>query len=144
MKVPLIRIKGRPIVAAVIALAIAGLGAGVAVAAASRPAATGGGGPTPPWEAAISPAPNGSITFYNAQGQVVTGGSITASGLGAYAVASTADPRSGDTKATLYMYTPVNGEAPGAWSGTNLGTSDTYPNAAAPAPIGTTANPVES
>jgi hypothetical protein len=129
------------VVGAAGALAVAGLslaaGGGVALAA-------GGGGPTPPWESAISPAPNGFITFYNAQGQVVTGGSITASGLGAYAVASTADPRAGDSKATLYVYTPVNGEAPGAWSGANLGTSDTYPNAAAPAPIGTTANPVES
>jgi len=135
------KVKVRSLVVGAAALAVAGFslaaGGGVALAA-------GGGGPTPPWEAAISPAPNGSITFYNAQGQVVTGGSITASGLGAYAVASTPDPRSGDNKATLYAYTPVNGEAPGAWSGTNLGTSDTYPNAAAPGAIGTTANPVES
>src|ERR1700691_2524497 len=120
------------------------VGAAGALAVAGLSLAAGGGAPPPPWESAISPAPNGSITFYNAQGQVVTGGSITASGLGAYAVASTADPRAGDSKATLYVYTPVNGEAPGAWSGANLGTSDVYPNTAAPAPIGTTANPVES
>ena len=74
IKGSLLQLKGRPMVAGVVALAIAGLGAGVAVAAVSGPAATGGGGPVPPWESAISPAPNGFITFYNAQGQVVTGG----------------------------------------------------------------------
>jgi hypothetical protein len=105
--------------------------------------AAGGGGPTPPWESSINPAPFGTITFYNAQGQVVTGGSITASGLGAYAVASTADPRSGDDKATLYAYTPVSGENPGTWSGTNLGPATTYPVASAPTAI-TTSNPTES
>jgi len=135
------KVKIRSLVVGAAALAVAGFslaaGGGAALAA-------GGGGPTPPWESAISPAPNGSITFYNAQGQVVTGGSITASGLGAYAVASTADPRSGDNKATLFLYTPVNGEAPGAWGGDAIGTSDTYPNTTAPDPIGTTANPVES
>ena len=46
-------------------------GSGAAIAA-------GGGGPTPPWESSISSSLLGSITFYNAQGQVVTGGSITA------------------------------------------------------------------
>ncbi len=136
------KVTVRSLVIGAAALAMAGFslaaGGGAALAA-------GGGGPTPPWESEISPAPNGSITFYNAQGQVVTGGSITASGLGAYAVASTPDGRSGDTKATLYVYTPVNGEAPGAWSGFELsGLSSTYPNTAAPAPIGTTANPVET
>src|SRR5580693_6402743 len=90
------------------AVAIAGFsvlaGGGAAFAA-------GGGGPTPPWESSISPAPAGFITFYNAQGQVVTGGSITANGLGAYAVASTAAP-AGYTKATLFIKTPVSGENP--------------------------------
>jgi hypothetical protein len=113
------------------------------MAVTAAPAAPGGGGPQPPWESSINPAPFGSITFYNAQGQVVTGGSITASGLGAYAVASTADPRSGDDKATLYAYTPVDGENPGAWSGINIGPATTYPVAAAPAAI-STANPMES
>jgi len=105
--------------------------------------AAGGGGPTPPWESSISPAPLGSITFYNAQGQVVTSGDITAGGLGAYAVAS-APYTAGYTKATLFMYTPVAGENPGLWSGEQISSSTNYPNAAAPAPIGTTANPVET
>ncbi len=106
--------------------------------------ASGGGGSTPPWESSISPAPNGFITFYNAAGQVVTGGSITANGLGAYAVASTTDTRSGDTKATLFLYTPVAGENPLLWSGQQMSISSNYPNASAPQLIAGTSNPVES
>jgi hypothetical protein len=105
--------------------------------------AAGGGGPTPPWESAISPAPNGSITFYNAEGGVVTGGSITASGLGAFAAAGTQAP-SGYTKATLFIYTPVQGENPGLWSGEQISSSTNFPDASAPGQLGTTANPVES
>jgi len=99
-------------------------------------------GTTPPWESKVSP--NGYIQFYNSAGQVVTGGSITDSGLGAYAVASSADGRSGDTKATLYVYTPVAGENPALWSGEQISSSTTYPDNSAPPPIGTTTNPVES
>jgi hypothetical protein len=122
------------------AVAIAGFsvlaGGGAALAA-------GGGGPTPPWESSISPAPAGLITFYNAQGQVVTGGSITANGLGAYAVASTAAP-AGYTKATLFIKTPVSGENPGLWSGEQISSSTTFPDSSAPSPIGSTSNPVET
>jgi hypothetical protein len=74
----------------------------------------------------------------------VTGGSITASGLGAYAVADTADPLAPHLKATLFMYTPVSGENPLTWSGEGISTSDSYPNTSAPDPIGATTNPVES
>jgi hypothetical protein len=132
--------KVRSLVAGAAVLAVAGF----SVAAGSAAFAAGGGGPTPPWESAISPAPNGSITFYNAQGQVVTGGSITAAGLGAYAVASTADPQPAHTKATVYMYTPVNGANPGTWSGQIMSASTNYPATAAPAPVGTTTNPAET
>ncbi|HEX9032447.1 MAG TPA: hypothetical protein VF834_11420 [Streptosporangiaceae bacterium] len=121
--------------------ALAAVGAAV-VASTGAALASGGGGPTPPWESSVTP--NGFLTFYNAQGQVVTGGSLTASGLGVYAVASSADSRSGDSKATLYVYTPVSGENPGLWSGEQISGSTSYPNATAPAPIGTTSNPVES
>jgi hypothetical protein len=106
--------------------------------------AAGGGGPTPPWESSISPAPAGFVAFYNAQGEQVTGGSITASGLGAYAAASTPESASGYTKATVFVYTPVAGENPGLWSGEQISSSTNYPNAAAPGQLGTTANPVET
>lgn len=120
---------------------IVAAGAGV-LTASSAALATGGGGPTPPWESMVTA--NGAITFYNSHGQVVTGGSITASGLGAYAAATTADGRAGDTKATLFVYTPVSGENPGLWSGEQISISSGYPNATAPAPVGTTTNPVET
>jgi hypothetical protein len=125
---------------AAVAVTIAGFGA---LAGGGAAFASGGGGPTPPWESSVSPAPAGFIAFYNAEGQQVTGGSITASGLGAYAVASTAGP-TGYTKATLFIKTPVNGENPGLWSGEQISSSTNYPNTAAPGQIGTTANPVET
>lgn len=106
--------------------------------------ALAGGGPKPPWESQVSPPPNGFLTFYNAKGQVVTGGSITANGLGAYAVASSADKRQGDTKATVFVYTPRQGVNPLQWSGEQISLSTNYPNTKAPAPIGTTHNPVET
>jgi hypothetical protein len=126
------------------ALAVAGMSA----LAAGTALAAGGGGPQPPWYTSFTTgqAPLGAITFYNAQGQVVTGGSITASGLGAYAVASTADPTGvgSHTKATLFIYTPVNGENPSTWSGTQMGLATAYPATSAPAPVAGTTNPTET
>jgi hypothetical protein len=134
----MIRERLRPLTVGVSVLAV-GVGvlatAGIALA---------GGGPKPPWESSISPPPNGFITFYNAKGQVVTGGSITANGLGAYAVASSADKRQGDTKATVFVFTPKHGELPLLWSGEQISLSSNYPNPKAPAPIATTKNPVET
>jgi len=126
-------------VGAAVAVTAAGLsvlaGGGVAFAA-------GGGGPTPPWESLAAANINGGITFYNAQGQVITGGPLTAGGLGAFAVASTAASSTAFTKATLQIFTPVSGQDPATWSGEAVSLSQTFPNTAAPAPIGTTANPV--
>lgn len=120
---------------------LAVIGAGVL---ATSSIALAGGGSKPPWESSVSPAPNGFITFYSAKGQVVTGGKITASGLDAYAVASTRDPRRGDDKATLFVYTPVASENPALWSGEQISSSTDYPNKKAPAPIAKTKNPVET
>lgn len=128
-------------VAASAAVVIAGVGV---LAGGGAAFAAGGGGPTPPWESSISPPPNGGITFYNAQGQVVTGGSITAAGLGAFAAASTAASSTAFTKATLFVFTPVSGENPGLWSGEQISSSTNFPNAAAPGQLGTTTNPVET
>jgi len=136
-------IKGRLRSLAVAAGVLAVVGAGL-VATSDAALAGGGGGPTPPWESSISPAPAGFITFYNSKGQVITGGSITASGLGAYAVASTLASDPAYTKATLFIKTPVAGENPGLWSGEQISTSTVFPNANAPGQLGTTANPVET
>src|SRR5579859_7913482 len=117
------------------------LAVGVGVLALSG-IALAGGGSKPPWESSVSPAPNGRVVFYNAKGQVVTGGPITASGFGAFAAASTGDIRAGDTKATLFVYTPVANENPGLWSGEQISISSDYPNKKAPAPLGTATSPV--
>jgi|GEM_PF-1372586 hypothetical protein len=133
--------KFRPLAAgAAVAVAVAGFGV---LAGGGAAFASGGGGPTPPWESSVSPAPNGFIAFYNAEGQQVTGGSITANGFGAYAVASTAAP-AGYTKATLLIKTPVNGENPALWSGEQVSSSTNFPNTSGPGQVGTTTNPVET
>lgn len=84
----------------------------------------------PPWEPdAVNEA--GTLTFYDASGHVITTGS-TANPIAAY-IKGSAGIRTGDTKAVLYAYTPVNGVAVGAWTGealspsTPYGTGVTYP-----------------
>jgi hypothetical protein len=95
----------------------------------------------PPWEPVANPPEAGSLTFYNAAGQQITGGSTTAQPFAAYVQGSTA-LHAGDTKATVLGYTPVDGQAPGAWSGEAISASTTYPNSSAPGTLGTSALPL--
>jgi Big-like domain-containing protein len=95
----------------------------------------------PPWEPNASSV--GGLTFFNAAGQQITGGNLTDSPIAAY-VEGTSTIRAGDTKATLYGYLPVDGETPGQWSGESLGSSTTYPNASAPAPLNSATLPLET
>jgi hypothetical protein len=121
----------RPAITSAAVLAIAGgvLAATVGMAAAAT---------TPPWEP--DPGALGSLTFYNSAGQVVTGGT-NLNHLFDYAVASTADATHG-TKATLEFAQPLPSTPTGSFA-TGLGSLSTnFPNAAAPAPINATANPV--
>ncbi len=90
---------------------IATIATGSLVAGFSGSASAAG---NPPWEPDSSSV--GGLTFYNAAGQQITGGNITDQPLAAYVVGSSTI-RSGDTKATLFGYTPVNGQVPGQWSG---------------------------
>lgn len=114
------------------------LAVGVLAAPATRPATIR---TAPPWE----PDPNsvGGLIFYNSSGTVITSGSINDSPVAAY-VRATNTIRSGDTKATLFGYLPVKGEVPAEWSGEALGSSTTYPNTLAPAPLNTSTLPVET
>ncbi len=95
----------------------------------------------PPWEPIGNPPEAGALTFYNSAGQVITGGSINDSPLAAY-VQGSATVRSGDTKATLFGFLPVNGQAPGLWSGEQLSASTTYPNTSAPTALASSALPL--
>jgi len=120
--------------ASLVSGAIVAVGVTSTVAPSPASAAT-----APPWEP--DPSSVGALTFYNAAGDVITGGNITDAPIAAY-VEGSATIRSGDTKAALYGYLPVNGETPGQWSGEVLSGSTAYPNASAPAPLGTAALPV--
>jgi len=96
---------------------------------------------TPPYEP--DPTSSGSITFYDATGAVVTSGSTTAHPFVSYAASSKAG-RAGDTKATLFAYTPKLGLPTGAFPGESMTASTNYPNAAAPAPVNGLTVPVAS
>jgi hypothetical protein len=94
----------------------------------------------PPWEP--DPSALGSITFYNAAGQAVTGGTDD-SFLADYAQASTTDP-TGGTRAFLEFADPQPNLPTGLFF-TAIGSVTTnFPNTAAPAPLNTSANPVVS
>ena len=94
----------------------------------------------PPWEPVANPPEAGSLIFYNAAGQQITGGSTDTAPLASYVQGSTI-LRAGDTKATLFGYTPVLGQAPGAWSGEEIGAS-AYPDSSAPGTLGTSTLPL--
>jgi hypothetical protein len=86
----------------------------------------------------------GHLMFYNASGQVVTGGAISDPSIAAHMVASTVDYRGpGDTKATAYAYTPVSGEDPLLWPGEQLTLSSNFPVLDSPPPLGTCLEPVD-
>ncbi|MFL6060267.1 MAG: Ig-like domain-containing protein [Marmoricola sp.] len=88
----------------------------------------------PPWQtgtgtgfAKSDPHAVGTLSFYNASGQQVFGGSTTsASGLAAYVQASGVI-RAGDTRAALYAYTPSSGSYVGSWSGGLLTAAVAFP-----------------
>ena len=125
--------------AVVVALLGAVLAAGAVLTAVVPPAGAASG--NPPWEPDANSV--GGLAFYNAAGQQITGGNLTDSPVAAY-VEGAGTIRAGDTKATLYGYSPVAGTAPGTWNGEALGSSTTYPNASAPAPLNTSTLPVET
>jgi hypothetical protein len=128
MKRPFRSLSGIGVIALLVGVLTLGF-AGVASAA------------TPPWQTSPPSQQVGGLLFFNSAGQQITGGSITTAPFAAYVEGTTA-PNGSDTTATLYAYTPVNGEAPGSWSGEALGVSTVYPNSGAPAPLNTFTGPV--
>ncbi len=121
-------LTGAVVVAAITGASVVGV-AGVAAAAT-----------TPPWEPLA--ASQGGLTFYNAAGQQITGGSLTAP-FATY-VEGGATLRSGDTKATMFAYTPVSGKDPALWSGAEISSSTVFPNTSAPGALATATAPVVS
>ena len=135
MRNPTRRSAFRTVIAAFLGAVLAA--ASVLTALASPAGAAG----NPPWEPDANSV--GGLVFYNASGQQITGGNLTDSPVAAY-IEGTAAVRAGDTKATLYGYSPIAGTAPGTWGGEALGSSTTYPNSGAPAPLNTATLPVET
>jgi hypothetical protein len=81
---------------------------------------------TPPFE----PNPTdqiGQILFYDAAGNQVTSGTIHDDPAFKYAVATSDDPVASDNNATLYAYTPVQGQPAGTWSGESLSGTTNFP-----------------
>jgi hypothetical protein len=96
----------------------------------------------PPWE----PDGNsvGDLLFFDAAGNEVIGGNLTDAPIAAYVEGATT-VRSGDTKAQLRGFLPVNnGLGPASWTGEPLGASTAYPNASAPAPLNSSTLPLYS
>lgn len=128
------KIRIRSVLAGAAALAVATgivVGGGTAAFAAVNPG--------------FEPDPNalGSVTFYNASGGVITGGSLSGHPAVAYAAAS-GPGRTGDSKAQLYAFTPQVGVPTASWTGDVLTGSTNYPNTAAPAPVNGLTVPVAS
>jgi hypothetical protein len=127
------KLHPKRVLAGVSALAVTG---GVLLATAGTAFAV-----APGWE----PDPNsvGSITFTDATGAPITGGSIN-SPMSAYVIASLAG-RTGDTKATLFGASPVQGENSLLWGSEKMSASTTYnPSGTIPADLAGTGLPVVS
>lgn len=129
----------RAIAAAAAASLLLGLAPAALAAASTRRAHA-----APPWGTEANSV--GGLVFYNASGQQITSGSIDDTPIAAYVQGSGYPRPSGDTtsdtKATLYAYTPVNGTAPGAWSGEALSGSTVFPNNSAPTALSSSSLPL--
>jgi hypothetical protein len=117
------------------------------VGAAALVVATGvlmGGGVAYAATPGFEPDPDalGSLTFYDANGSVITGGSLSASPFVVYAAASGPAQVAGHNRAFLTAATPKAGVAPSQFDTAQLTTSRPFPNTTAPAPINTFTNPV--
>lgn len=85
----------------------------------------------PPWES--DPNSLGSVVFYDASGNVLTGGSDLTH-IADYVAATTAGT-AGATKANLVFANPNPAQPTGNWTTGSGSASKTYPDATAPAPI---------
>jgi len=111
----------------------------VAVGSWSTPA--GANVSSPPWEP--DAASIGSLRFYSGRADLLTSGPVSAAPFAAYAEASV-DGAPGDDFASLWAFTPVQGEAPSSWPGERLTGPSSYPNPNAHPRVNGTVLPVAS
>jgi hypothetical protein len=114
-----------------VAAAALAVGATAVVAGGSGAAAASA---TPPWEP--DPSAVGTITFYDASGHVITGGSSADKPFFAYAVGS-ANIRQGDVQGTVNTANPDPASAPTSWFVDQVGGFSNYPLDSGPANIKT-------
>ena len=126
--------------ARVVTLAVTGglvLGASGIANAAYNPA-------SPPYNGAATGGPDAnnvaSLTIYNLNGGVVTGGA-NATSLNNYYFVASSNFVPGQNKAALSGFLAEAGKNPDGFSGTGLGTATTYPIATAPSNISGSPNP---
>ncbi|MGD0883238.1 MAG: Ig-like domain-containing protein, partial [Acidimicrobiales bacterium] len=118
------------------------VGSGALAAGVAGAPVAGATSSAPPWETTgVNYGSVGGLELFNSSGDPITGGNVSDQPIAAYVEGSNAI-RSGDTKATLYGYLPVNGVAPGNWNGEAMSASTTFPNASAPSPLNTSTLPV--
>ena len=139
------KIRLKSALAGVAALALAG---GLVAAVGGGTAFAAG---IPPWQppsiANGNPNAVATLTFYDATGAQIIGGNLTDQPFAAYSLASGAIRTSvTDTKATLFAAVPHSGalNPPDGWASSQLTLATTYPNAAAPGALGTSANPLDT
>ena len=82
----------------------------------------------------------GTVTFYDATGNVITSGSTTDPQSMKYAVANSNPGNLGNNSAGLVFIQPNPGTPVGTWGGVQLNANNTYPIATAPAPLNTSPN----
>jgi len=87
---------------------------------------------TPPWHGGTAdPDRVGGLTLYDATGNPITTGSVTDTPIAAYAAGTTVI-RGGDTKASLFVYTPSSDTPEAGWPGQQISAATTYPVPSAP------------
>jgi hypothetical protein len=124
--------KIRTLLTGVATLALAG---GILVGAGNPAFAAG----TPGWEP--DAAALGGLTFYDASGNTVSGGTISSHPIAAY-VAANGPGRAGDSKAQLKVATPQPGVNPALWGTDTVSATTNYPSVGAPAAVASLTNPV--
>lgn len=102
------------------------LGAAALTGAVMIGVATPAAAVVPPYEP--NPTYNlGTLAFYDAAGTAVTSGDTDDAPFAKFAVASSDDPQTANTVATLFEYTPQSGVDAGLWSGEQLSANTTFP-----------------
>lgn len=127
--------------------ALAVITGGVLIAGAGSASAQGTPPPWAPGGVNQDPLAVGGLEFFDAAGNQITSGPIGTAPFAKYAVglSKTRTVAWTDTTATLFGYLPQFGLTPDNWhTNEQIGLSTTFPNAAAPAPINSTALPVNT